>query len=389
MPTRPKQADFKDFERQFNKIRRAKAEKRTRAYGTLTPAVRRRHLASGAPLDLIFGVKPDGTPFGVEDLKKFDEQARKRRKEYGISGKGVRVDQLIASSRTVDIDRSKKEIRSAILYRVFSSKNGMLLHFRVSAGPDSKHTHHQVKIRLDEWDEHLDDSSVKLSRAVENILDGRISFDCDCGRHQYWYRYLATIGGFAVSPLERAYPKIRNPNLTGACCKHVLKTLATLRGPATRRLILRDLEKEAERIGFGDDRSGVNRYLTRGELETAARSSAAVRGVDQDEAKKAFREFLGGKTAFGKKLKEPRTKKKMDELSKTALERDTLKAMFREESKRRKAAENKIVEQVQAARKAEQERLITDIRKTAAAFKWPAEMLEQAISGIKNSEPKQ
>ncbi|WP_157067348.1 hypothetical protein [Desulfosarcina cetonica] len=300
----------------------------------MTPATRRRHLASGAPLDLIYGIKPDGTPFTVEDLKKFDEQARKRRKEYGASKKGVRVDQLIAASRTVDIDRSKKEIRSAILYRVFNSNNGMLLHFRVSSGPDSKHTHHQVKIRLDEWDEQLDDSSIKLPRAAKNILDGRISFDCDCGRHQYWYRYVATIGGFAVSPLERAYPKIRNPKLTGACCKHVLKVLATLRGPATRRLIMLELKKEAERIGFGDDRGGVNRYLTRGELETAAKSSAAMRGVDKAQAQKAFRAFLDGKAAFGKKLKEEGVKRKMDELRKAALERDTYKSIAKQEKSR-------------------------------------------------------
>ncbi|BBO69097.1 hypothetical protein DSCA_30270 [Desulfosarcina alkanivorans] len=302
----------------------------------------RKHLSSGAPLSLLYGVKPDGTAFTADDLKRFDKQAQRARKEFGFGKKGVRIDQLISASRTDDIERSRKQIRNATFYRIFNSKSGVLLHFRTSAGPDSKFTHHQVKIRLEEWGDWLT-STVKFNKAAKNILNGRISFDCDCGRHQFWYRYVATIGGFAVSPLEHSYPKIRNPKLTGACCKHVLKVLATLRGPAVQRLIIAEMEKEAERIGFGDDRSTANRFLTKKELATAARSSAAVQAADRKKAAKAFQDYRQAKKGFRKKMEEPRTvdafKKLEKEKAASDLKAATIEKIARHEQQRADRAE--------------------------------------------------
>lgn len=342
MPAKTTQAEFKLFERLFNQIRRAKAANRRVATGTLTPAAMRKHLASGAQLSLLYGVKPDGTAFTADDLKKFDKQAQRHRQKFGAGKKGVRVDQLIASSRTDDIERSRKHIRNATFYRIFNSKSGVLLHFRTSAGPGSEYTHHQVKIRLDEWEDWLT-STVKFNKAAKNILNGRISFDCDCGRHQFWYRYVATIGGFAVSPLEHSYPKIRNPKLTGACCKHVLKVLATLRGPAVQRMIMAEMKKEAEKIGFGDDRSAANRFLTKKELATAARSSAAVQAADRKKAAAAFRDYRQAKKGIFKKMKEPKTVEAFKKLQKDKAASDlraaTMEKIARHEQAGRERAE--------------------------------------------------
>ncbi|MDY0042593.1 MAG: hypothetical protein RBS57_19970, partial [Desulforhabdus sp.] len=107
------QAEFKAFERLFNKIRQASMFKRREATGTLTPAVMRRHLANGAPLDLLFGVRPDGTPFTVEDLKAFDKRAQAVRKKFKAVQRGVQIDQLISASRSVDIQRANQQIRNA------------------------------------------------------------------------------------------------------------------------------------------------------------------------------------------------------------------------------------------------------------------------------------
>jgi hypothetical protein len=332
---KPTQAEFKAFERLFNKIRQASMQKRRDATGTLTPAVMRRHLANGTPLDILFGVRPDGTPFTSEDLMAFDKRGKAVRKKFSASKRGVQIDQLMSASRGADIRRANTEIRSSTMYRIFNSKDGVVLHFRVTASPDSKDQFHQVRVRLEEWTDWLT-STLPFKQAAEKILSGRISFDCDCGRHQYWYRYLATIGGFAVAPTEHAYPKIRNPKLTGACCKHTLKTLATIKGPAVRRIIINEMKKAAEQIGYGDDVKAANRYLNQQELIKAARSSAAKKGITLKEARKAFQEYLRAKKGIAKKMKEVKT---VDALKKMELERKAMERIARREQAGREAAE--------------------------------------------------
>ncbi|MFH1984788.1 MAG: hypothetical protein ABIL58_23350 [Pseudomonadota bacterium] len=334
---KPTQAEFKAFERLFNKIRKANVEKRRDATGTLTPAIMRKYLANGAPLDLLYGVRPDGTPFTSDDLKAFDKRAQAVRKKYKASKKGVRIDQLIASSQRDDIKRANAQIRSAILYRIFNGKDGVLLHFRVSASEGSRDKFHQVKIRLEEWTDWLT-STLPLKKASEKILGGRVSFDCDCGRHQFWYRYLATVGGFAVHPLEHAYPKIRNPRLAGACCKHVLKSMATIRGAAVKRMIVAEMEKAAKQIGYGDDVKVANRFLTQPELEKAARSSAAKKGLSIKAAREAFKEYLASRKGIRKKMEEPKT---VSALEKMTIEKKTMEAIARKEQARAEEEQKK------------------------------------------------
>ena len=331
------QSEFKAFERLFNKIRKAKSEKRRSAVGTLTPAVMRKHLASGAPLDLLYGVNRDGTAFTTDDLKKFDKKAQATRKKYGAGKRGVRIDQLIKASRSVDIERCKSDIRTARFYRIFNSADGVKLHFQTSASPGSEYTHHQVIVRLDEWGDWLT-STLPFNQAAQRILNGRISFDCDCGRHQYWYRYLATIGGFAVKPLEYSYPKIRNPKLTGACCKHVLKVFIAMRGPAVQRLIMNEMRKDAEKIGFGGDRSAANRFLNQKELSTVERSARAVK------TEKAFQNYLKAKRGFKKKMQEPETKAALKESRRKAqLKATTMEKIARKEQARADEAERNMM----------------------------------------------
>ncbi len=372
------QADFRTFEKLFNQIKRAKTSKRREATGTLTPAVMRQHLSSGAPLSLLYGRRSDGTPFTFEDLKEFAKQAKEVRKTFSSAQAGVRSDQLIAASRTVDIERSKS-IRSAVLYRLFNSKSGFLLKFRVSASPGSQYTSHQVVIRLDEWQELLT-STVKFSQAAKQILNGRISFDCDCGRHQYWYRYLATIGGFAVTPpAEHSFPKIRNPKLTGACCKHVLKAIVSMRGAAVQRMIIGEMQKEAEKIGFGGDSSTASRFLNQKELSTAERSSRAAGDVDQGRAIKAFQDFIRAKKGIQAKFKEPEVKMKMDEArKKIEAKAAAMEKIARHEKARADKAEADLKKHMAESRA----QVITDIRNIAKANGWSAEMLDQAIKGL-------
>ena len=222
----------------------------------------------------------------------------------------------------------------------------MVLHFRVTASGQSTHQFHQVKIRLEEWTDWLT-STLPMRKAAEKILSGRVSFDCDCGRHQFWYRYLATVGGFAIKPLEHAYPKIRNPRLTGACCKHVLKALATIRGAAVRRMIIQEMEKAAEHIGYGDDEKVANRFLTQPELQKAARSSAAKKGISIKAAREAFKQYLAARKGIKKKMAE---KKTMTALEKMSLEKKAMESIARKEQNMRRDIEKALrVSERQAA----------------------------------------
>jgi hypothetical protein len=297
----------------------------------------RKHLASGAPLDLLYGAKRGGKPFTREDLIDFSKKAKAAKKKYGSSKRGVPVKQLISASRSIDIERARKQITTATLYRLVNSKDGMVLHFRVSASAESKFKHHQVKIRLDEWADYLT-STKTYQKSAKKILAGRISFECDCGRHQYWYRYIATIGGFAIKPLEYAFPKIRNPKLTGSCCKHVLKTFAVLQGPVVARMVAKELEKQAQAIGFGDDKNTAGRYLQKDELEEAANESEQAKSVDKSLAGKAFGLFQRAKQGMKQKMAETSVAKKLKQMR---TERAAYKKIATQEKKIREKAERK------------------------------------------------
>lgn len=63
---------------------------------------------------------------------------------------------------------------------------------------------------------------------ADAVLQGAVRFDCDCGRHRFWYRYIASVGSFAYGKAETGFPKIRNPNLKGLACKHVIFVMRML-----------------------------------------------------------------------------------------------------------------------------------------------------------------
>jgi hypothetical protein len=69
---------------------------------------------------------------------------------------------------------------------------------------------------------------IPLLTATKQVAQGYLAFDCDCGRHTFWYRYISTLGGFNAGRAETGFPKIRNPHLSGVACKHVLRVMFSL-----------------------------------------------------------------------------------------------------------------------------------------------------------------
>jgi hypothetical protein len=174
--------------------------------------------------------------------------------------------------------------------------------FRVRAGDDSEYAYHQVKVRLEDWEHEVraGQGNAYLPAAT-NAARGRISFDCDCGRHQYWYRYLATIGGFALDPKEFAFPKIRNPKLQGCCCKHVIKTLAVLQTPFVQSRIALEMKDQAQKKGWFSRLLNGDRpteTFMQGEDLQASEASGNV------DIQKAFTDMKKARRSFGQKMKD-------------------------------------------------------------------------------------
>ena len=293
--------DFKAFEAQFRKIKAQKKEKRVEGVGLMTPDLIRRHIKSGQDLVLAYGQKGLTVKYTVEDLRKFIQAQEKAGKEFVEDDQGVIILKLLSASDSKDRARAQGQIKTAVIYRV----RGNVLHIQTNAGPDSKYKHHQVKVRLEDWYNQLRGQN-DYKVAVHNAVNGRVSFDCDCGRHQFWYRYLATMGKFAIAPLEKDFPKIRNPKLTGCCCKHVIRALSNVRTPSAQAILVKEMERQSRAKGFADDEK-TTRFLNQEELKKLTRSKAKI--MDKTETEKAYQEYLKAQEAFKKKAADPAVQK--------------------------------------------------------------------------------
>lgn len=143
---------------------------------------------------------------------------------------GITPIDVINHSRVEDINRANKQIHLASVFK----RKGNVIYFLTNAGIGSKDTHHYVTVQLLDYPSLLvgrtkAPSIVDVKKAV---TDGKIRFDCDCGRHQYWYRYIATIGKYNFGIDENRYPSTRNPQTSGVGCKHVLRTMKHLTSPS-------------------------------------------------------------------------------------------------------------------------------------------------------------
>lgn len=142
---------------------------------------------------------------------------------------GITPTDVINQSRREDINRANTQIFLASVFK----RQGNIIKFVTNAGVGSPDTHHYVSVQLLDYPELLlgrtrAPSVVDVKKAV---IDGKINFDCDCGRHQFWYRYLATVGKYNFGLDENRYPSTRNPKLTGVACKHTLRVMKHLMSP--------------------------------------------------------------------------------------------------------------------------------------------------------------
>lgn len=233
-----------------------------------------------------------------DDLTTFRHNMRLAQTRFK-GGKGITARQVIdmASSQPLsyvsanpseassDIDKARKEITSGI---PVSAHNGMI-RFITNAGKDSDVTRHHVVVMFNAFDEAghklaaTEAKDRKSPKQVANWLrKQKLSFDCDCGRHRYFLRYVATIGGFAAGRQEWGFPKIRNPGLKGVACKHVLRVMTEIESSNT---VLRFLEKYMEKLQASADNT-ARIQAAQSEAEEAASSKSATK-IKTSEQRKA------------------------------------------------------------------------------------------------------
>ncbi len=179
----------------------------------------------------------------ANDLAAFRHNMQLAQKNF--SGSGITPRQVLdlASSKPLkyrnpakegaisDLDKAKREIKTALAV----SANNNEVRFITSASPGSDVRRHHVTVKLNALDQAATrlaavpaTDTKTLKQTARWLRSQKVSFDCDCKRHRYFFRYVATLGGFAMGRQERAYPKITNPGLQGVACKHVLRAMNEL-----------------------------------------------------------------------------------------------------------------------------------------------------------------
>ncbi len=188
----------------------------------------------------------DGSPrlLTLDDIAAFKAAVKDVQRRHGLqkNGKGVHggilPKQVIDLSRPQDRRRAEKEIHFAV---PVSNRAGVV-HFQTNAGPNYGAVRHHVMVQFLGYDSALADGD-SSKNAAKVMMRSKIKFDCDCGRHTFWYRYIATIGNFNFGRAEDGFPKIRNPTMYGVGCKHVLRVMQTIsHGPAFHNFATRMIE---------------------------------------------------------------------------------------------------------------------------------------------------
>jgi hypothetical protein len=204
----------------------------------------------------------------IDDIRAFQQNVTRLKTKFkgGITAQGV-IDLSLPSDR----QRANSEIRMAVP----ASIRGGKVHFITNAGPHSDVARHHVQVLFLDFDAAVGASPNDPKKLGKLVAGGRLAFDCDCGRHTFWYRYMATIGKYNAGRNETGFPKIRNPNLVGVACKHVLRTMhVVLKDSAVQLKIAQAVLKARDTL----DRSQIKAEKTKvAELRQMAEAQSSKR----------------------------------------------------------------------------------------------------------------
>lgn len=200
-----------------------------------------------------------------------------------------------------DLGRARKEITMAVPVSIMvpvQARDSLDVRFMTNAGPDSDVSRHHVIVRFHGYGNVARQmmatptagpgtkapKALTPRQAATQMRAGYLAFDCDCGRARYFLRYLATIGGYNAGRPEHGYPKIRNPDLKGVACKHVLRAMMEIVQSAA---VLGFLERAMAKVLASADNQ-VRHQATQVDADAlAAKQAKAPRGIETTDESNA------------------------------------------------------------------------------------------------------
>lgn len=237
-------------------------------------------------------------PITPDDLAAFRHNINLLQGRLGRGGITARQiidlsDKYLAPGYGTDLKRAQREIHHAVP----SHFNKGELRVITNAGGQTPHvTRHHVVVQFPAWDMAVIDVNRTPDEAARWLLAQPLKTDCDCGRWRFFFRFVATAAGWNAGRAEHGYPKIRNPNLVGVACKHVVRVMTEIDGADARfRAIL------ARAISAARDKDvAIKRIQTaQAEAERQARQSARPVRTSEERARRQerAREMAAARTA--------------------------------------------------------------------------------------------
>ena len=296
--------DPRSFIRAFKRIHKEKAAKRRKSKRLLTP-----HVIKNKALEDIIATgrrRNSGLYLTTEELKSFEKRRGELREQLDPKTAGITYAQLISLSQDIDIKRAHNNVTDGrgIKNATPIAIRHNVLEVRVTASEASHDQFHLVSIRFEEWDSMVTDvteDNRQNQKLVRQLCAGRVSVNCNCGRHQYWYRYIATAGNFALAPpKEYAYPKEKNPKLAGAGCKHVIHTITRLQSPAWQVRVLKSLIQASKSTAYADDKRRSTEHFTDAEQKELNKNRRSK--TDVQAARRQWQIYQRRQQALGEKI---------------------------------------------------------------------------------------
>jgi hypothetical protein len=266
----------------------------------------------------------------ADDLAAFKHNIKVTQQRFT---KGITAKQVIDLSLHDDRKRATDQIKQAV---PVNSQNGKV-RFITNAGPDSDVSRHHVIVEFMNYGAEASSGLTEPRKAAMRLRKGPLKFECDCGRHRYWFRYIATIGGYNAGRPETGYPKIRNPKLFGVACKHVLRVMSDIEsGGATLAFLTRLMDKAK---ASDDARAAVRQRQEEAEkiAQNQSRRSAEIKTSEQ---KRAEREAAKARKENAEKMRNAGKPKKEKPKSKKATKIENLIATFKAQNVNRQGVEN-------------------------------------------------
>ena len=158
---------------------------------------------------------------------------------------GLTAKEALGLSRAADIERAKAEIRYSLPSRLQAGK----VHLVTDSGPRSKVTRHHINIEFTQYNAALARPGTSAQSAQWLCKESPLRFECDCQHFRYFLRFIATAGGWVAGRAEHGMPKLTNPTLDGAACKHLARVLTDIQSSiGLRQRVGQMIEADRSRI---------------------------------------------------------------------------------------------------------------------------------------------